>query len=114
MNMFELYPNSNVNNLKFKNDKDVIDSSELMGMGLSYWNKILDKMSSKLKLSTALNVGSTFSFAIKVKTKNTIWNKSKLSWEGIDLHNIILYNINGSLFKINWVSNIYFRRLIKA
>lgn len=82
MNMFDLYPSVNMNNLHFKNDKDVMDSSELMGMGLSYWNKILNKMSSKLKLSTVLNVGSTFSFAIKVKTDGKACIKSKFSCDG--------------------------------
>ena len=38
-----------------------------MGIGLAYCNKMLTKMNSKLECISVLNIGSTFSFKIKVK-----------------------------------------------
>ena len=67
MNLFELFSSAKHADYNLESKKDLIDSSKLMGMGLAYCNKILTKMDSKLELSTAINVGSTFSFRIKSK-----------------------------------------------
>ena len=67
MNLFELFSGAKTEDWKIRNDKDVIKSSELMGIGLAFCQKMLQNMGSKLKLSTAVNVGSTFSFEIKVE-----------------------------------------------
>lgn len=63
MNIFELFSNSKVNGCNLKSDKDVIDSSELMGIGLAYCHSILKKMDSMLELTSTVDVGSTFNFS---------------------------------------------------
>lgn len=45
----------------------MIESSELMGIGLAYSQKMLKRMNSKLELSSVIDVGSTFSFRIKTE-----------------------------------------------
>ena len=59
---FQLFSKANWDISRFNNDKDIHQSSELMGIGLAFWHKILQKMDSELKLSSAVNVGSTFNF----------------------------------------------------
>ena len=63
MNIFELFQNAKVDRIPVNSDKDVIESSELMGIGLAFCHKILEKMNSRLKLSSVVNVGSTFNFS---------------------------------------------------
>ena len=62
MNMYELFSSAKSDYYDNKTSKSFIEASELMGMGLAYWHKILKKMDSKLKLCSAINVGSTFNF----------------------------------------------------
>lgn len=64
MNLFELFSNAKIDDYNLDTTKELIDSSKLMGMGLAYCHKILLKMNSKLEMSTAIDVGSTFSFKI--------------------------------------------------
>ena len=63
MNIFELFQNAKADRIPMSSDRDVMESSELMGIGLAFCHKILEKMGSRLKLSSVVNVGSTFNFS---------------------------------------------------
>ena len=65
MNLFELF--SDANQTCYNTDDDILKSSRLMGMGLTYCHRILKKMGTKLTLTSAIKVGSTFSFEIKTE-----------------------------------------------
>ena len=52
---------------KIIKSNDVNTSSKLMGIGLTFWQKMLQSMNSKLRLTTALNIGSTFSFELETE-----------------------------------------------
>ena len=52
---------------KIIKSNDVNTSSKLMGIGLTFWQKMLQLMNSKLRLTTALNIGSTFSFELETE-----------------------------------------------
>lgn len=67
MNIFELFSNAKVNGCPINSDKDVMDSSELMGIGLAYCHAILKKMDSVLKLTSTVDIGSTFNFNLNAK-----------------------------------------------
>jgi signal transduction histidine kinase len=67
MNLYQLFSNSRMRDYAIESDKDVHSSSQLMGMGLAYCHKMLTKMNSNLELTSAINIGSTFSFTLKVE-----------------------------------------------
>lgn len=67
IHLFELFNNCKLPYYNIESDKDIIESSELMGIGLTYSQKMLKKMGSKLELSSVVNVGSTFSFKISAE-----------------------------------------------
>jgi two-component system, sensor histidine kinase and response regulator len=71
-NQFQLFSNANLVKQKIEKDKDVFKSSELMGMGLAFCHKMLNKMESKLELSSLKNLGSRFSFKLRTKYKPDI------------------------------------------
>ena len=65
MTLFQIFSNAQIDSYHIDSDKDVIESSKLMGIGLAFWQKMLTKMKSQLELSSVIGVGSTFSFRIK-------------------------------------------------
>lgn len=52
-------------------NEDINKSSKLMGIGLAFCHKCLNVMGSKLELTTALKIGSTFSFTLKGTSQQT-------------------------------------------
>lgn len=64
MNIFELFSNIKKDPFPINTEKDILESSELMGIGLAFCHKVLIKMGSELKLTSTLNVGSTFNFSL--------------------------------------------------
>jgi signal transduction histidine kinase len=74
LNLFKLFANSKIKDYRIQSDQDIIESSQLMGIGLAYCQKMLKLMSSELKLTSLVDIGSTFSF--KIKTDYLCENKN--------------------------------------
>ena len=68
-NQFQLFANVNLKRTRIENDMDMFRSSELMGMGLAFCHKMLERMNSKLELSSTKDIGSTFSFKLRTQYK---------------------------------------------
>ena len=65
MNIFNLFSSANSKHNEDNSEKYMMESSELMGIGLAFCHQILKKMHSELKLTSTINIGSTFNFSLE-------------------------------------------------